>query len=1181
MRSKSNPGRSSNPGRRRRRLRKAAAAGLGPLRGPLKRLAARRRMWRRVAQGLGAVAIVAALLLGGAVYRLSQGPVSMSFLTPRITAAVQQQLPPGFVARIGDTVLEQEGESGNVLLRLHNIEVLGPGGAPLFASPRAAIGLSGIGLLTGNVTPTTVSLLRPHVTLIEENGRIRLQTGIPAAGGREEVAVRKANPVEVFAVLLAVLGQSEGKVGQGLTAIGARNARLTISREDGTSGSLEGVDLHARRGADPGAVDLTLGLGRQAGSPLLKGALQRRYDGSYGIAVSLENVTVTDFAPLIPGGLPFDATNPVSGTINASVDADGGFDRLSADVVVGAGYVGIGKKTVLVDEANLAFDWSYRTGAITIRPSHILVGESHGTVSGLISVPARGDFSYGTVPIRLEFSDIAFEDHLAGVPAQYDSASLEAFFVTSQNILHISRFDVTGAGTAGSFVGFIGGEGETPGVKLAGSLTPTSVEAFKSVWPPFVADKARKWFVNNMISGDIIGGRVNVDIEPGEIARKIRGVPFHREAFDLGFTLQDASFRFLKRMPPIVGVNATGTVDAQEFLAKATTPSRIELPDGGVIQVPTGQFFVPDIPAKPSTGETTVTLDGDVKTLLTLLDYPPVELAKRRNMNIADFSGEGEFEFNLRMPLIEGLRFSDVDLDIDGDIDEFSASNFAGAKSIRDGNIDVDVADGRVLISGDALVDNVRADLSLEDSVDGSGAPGERSVTMTLDEDARARLGMPMDSLLSGPIVVTVSDVKATETGNTQSIEADLTQASIDFPALGLEKAVGQPGKATLDLTQSGDRVTLSNLRVQAETLRVEGGAEFAKGGGLIRLNLPVVRTPRGTDVSVSATTQGGVQSFKLAGKTLDMRALLKELGDVAGASGESGSGPTINVDIDLERAIGTGGVELSNMQGTMRRTGARTDSLVLSAATSNGAPVTIRYSDNGTDADVAIDSSDGGRVLAWAGYYANMRDGQMRLVASRRGAQAPLAGDISINRFRIANDPSLARLIEGGEEQAGASAPSRAATSRATTPQRSGATQLNASDVGFDSLSAKFQRGKGDLKVSEGVLRGVAVGATFEGAINFESKQLNLHGTYVPLYALNNLFGQLPLFLGPLLGGKKNEGLLGITYSLSGSTDKPILTINPISVVAPGVFRYILGMDNPRAPTRTGVQPQTGTVNR
>ena len=48
-----------------------------------------------------------------------------------------------------------------------------------------------------------------------------------------------------------------------------------------------------------------------------------------------------------------------------------------------------------------------------------------------------------------------------------------------------------------------------------------------------------------------------------------------------------------------------------------------------------------------------------------------------------------------------------------------------------------------------------------------------------------------------------------------------------------------------------------------------------------------------------------------------------------------------------------------------------------------------------------------------------------------------------------------------------------------------------------------------------------------------------------------------MPLF-GPLLGNGRDRGLIGVTYRLRGNANKPTLNINPLSVVAPGIFRSI-----------------------
>jgi hypothetical protein len=89
-----------------------------------------------------------------------------------------------------------------------------------------------------------------------------------------------------------------------------------------------------------------------------------------------------------------------------------------------------------------------------------------------------------------------------------------------------------------------------------------------------------------------------------------------------------------------------------------------------------------------------------------------------------------------------------------------------------------------------------------------------------------------------------------------------------------------------------------------------------------------------------------------------------------------------------------------------------------------------------------------------------------------------------------------------------------------------------------------------------EGVVRGPLIGGTIDGLIDYARDEVHLRGTLVPLYGPNNLLGQLPL-VGLFLGGEK-EGLLGITYEVVGRPGNPVLHINPISALAPGLLRKV-----------------------
>jgi hypothetical protein len=94
-------------------------------------------------------------------------------------------------------------------------------------------------------------------------------------------------------------------------------------------------------------------------------------------------------------------------------------------------------------------------------------------------------------------------------------------------------------------------------------------------------------------------------------------------------------------------------------------------------------------------------------------------------------------------------------------------------------------------------------------------------------------------------------------------------------------------------------------------------------------------------------------------------------------------------------------------------------------------------------------------------------------------------------------------------------------------------------------------------VRVENGIVRGDQIGATFQGTVRDISGNTDMTGTFMPAYGLNSLFGQLPL-IGTILGNGRDRGLLGITFKLEGPFDKPKLTVNPLSLIAPGVFRNI-----------------------
>jgi hypothetical protein len=182
----------------------------------------------------------------------------------------------------------------------------------------------------------------------------------------------------------------------------------------------------------------------------------------------------------------------------------------------------------------------------------------------------------------------------------------------------------------------------------------------------------------------------------------------------------------------------------------------------------------------------------------------------------------------------------------------------------------------------------------------------------------------------------------------------------------------------------------------------------------------------------------------------------------------------------------------------------------------------------------VYLETDDAGALFRFTDTYPRMYGGRMWVAMDPPTQdQTPQVGTIVIRDFAVRGEAALDRVAgsSGANGQQG---------------------------VIFTELSAGFTKTPGRMSVRDGVVRGPIVGATVEGQVDFARSEMHLRGTFVPLYGLNNVFGQIPI-VGLFLGGGSNEGLLGINYEAVGPPSAPRLTVNPVSAIAPGLLRKFI----------------------
>jgi hypothetical protein len=273
-----------------------------------------------------------------------------------------------------------------------------------------------------------------------------------------------------------------------------------------------------------------------------------------------------------------------------------------------------------------------------------------------------------------------------------------------------------------------------------------------------------------------------------------------------------------------------------------------------------------------------------------------------------------------------------------------------------------------------------------------------------------------------------------------------------------------------------------------------------------------------------------------MRGDVFDGRGFLKSA--ISGKEADSKSKTkSIDFDADLKlgAVIGYDGEALRSVDAKLSRRGGAIKSLTLAGKLGRDTPLTgDMRGGRGQGRDmIYLETNDAGALFRFTDTYAKMIGGQLALAMDPSTAEPnSKEGRILVRDFSIKGESALDRVAAGGP--AGVQ-----------------------NGISFSGLRAEFTRQNGQLTIREGVVKGPTVGGTIEGSIDYPGNQVRMSGTFVPMYGLNNMFGQIPV-LGIFLGGGSNEGLIGVTYELVGTPGQPVLRVNPISAIVPGVLRKI-----------------------
>jgi hypothetical protein len=442
------------------------------------------------------------------------------------------------------------------------------------------------------------------------------------------------------------------------------------------------------------------------------------------------------------------------------------------------------------------------------------------------------------------------------------------------------------------------------------------------------------------------------------------------------------------------------------------------------------------------------------------------------------------------------------------------------------------------------------------------GAPGEASLTAILDEAARAKRGISLGKQLTGPVAVTFTVPLAREAGRRgPKIEVDFAKAAIDGLVPGWSKPAGKAARMTFTLlTKQSGGYTLDDLTLDGAGSGAKGSVDLTADGALEKAKFSSFKLSPGDDMRAEVERVGSVYKVNVKAAVVDARPFLKALNTGAETKEKAGDGKDFDLDLTASILAGFNDEAITNATLKLGRRGKDLRQLAFGGHFGKAlVSVELGKGEDG-DAPIVIRSEDAGALLRFGDLYRRMIGGTLYLQLTPRGASQ--VGTLLVSEFSLRDEPALKRIVS--QQPAGSS------DTASSQPPR-----INAENVPFTRLQAQFVRTAGRFELRDGVIWGPQVGINLDGYVDFSRDRTDLTGTFVPAYALNNAFAKVPLF-GPLLGGGRTEGLFAVSFRITGPASAPTLTVNPLSAVAPGIFRKFLEAFTPGAPASA---PPTGSV--
>ncbi len=1132
------------------------------------------------------LAILSILAIFVLYVRLSHGPISLKPLVEPIARGISAEVG-GLTARIEDVVLRLTDDR-RLEFQIVGLQLVDADGSAVISAPTAVVELSPSALLAMRVAPRRVQLVKPILALAYSN-EVGLSLDVPkaiAAGGGEngtaEGSVAASMSAQGAAAessislkridLARVIAEHSARARRGLDATSSlqevvlRDATLLLEHDGETSQLI--------------ASEVAIDLEHMKKRSIISGVARLESDrGPWALSFRTEDSEKTNLVTLkasvrdlVPSALArslrqLAVAEPLDLKVNADVtialSTKGDMISADFDIELGPGAIRVDPQStdaITIDAARLQFVYDAATRRGTLSPSTFKSGNSFVTLAGTMdNVQAANDHSEWRYKVGAT-DGLAASEEFGVAPVRIDQWSATGRIVPHSGLIQLEQMNVKAGGAAVALSGELIAGSRSLNAKLDVASQSVSAATLKAMWLRAVMPGVRSVVGERIAGGNIAS--LTFSFASGSYVAASSAPTVGGKRLALLAEGTDVSVVALPGSAPVIAPRVVIRMENDQFEidvpeAAVTTASGASVPlKAGRM---TGTSMFTDRPL----GEVSFRTTAALGSVLEVLTNHSAAQSGAPGLPIDKIDGKVDGQFSIKLPLVGNLDPLTVELQGNARVTEVRSKNKFGGIEVQSGTIDFELAGKKVKGSGQLILNGVLAKLDWERSLDAPpDTPQPVTVTATLDNADRNQLGIDVNEIVQGdvPVTITVLPTPGGEAG--VHVSANLTPADLDIIDVAWRKPAGRPARLDFDVFPDAKtgRIELRGFKLTGDNIGINGVVWIGVDNTMREYNFPEMSLNVITRLQLTGRVRSdNVWDVQVTGSTFDAKEFFRSMLAVGdnGVPRQKPLKPNRGVDlkVNIATVLGNSDITLRGFTARLSRRNDKLTALDAKASFDNGRQFTAYLANEpGKPRRMIAESSDAGQALKLAGFYPNISGGALRLDVNLDGkGAAERTGVLRVDTFNVLADPVVSEVFSG----AGGEGPAIEATQRSKKVVRE--------VFEFERLLAPFSIGYGQFVLEDSFVRGPLLGATLRGKVDFKAQRVNLGGTYVPLQGLNNVLGDIPL-LGQILSGPRGEGIFGMTFAIQGAMPNPQVIVNPLSLVAPGIFREMFQMTSPNA---------------